>query len=389
MKMTLDQITEIEKNSEVTLYPKRGIALEKGKGIEVFDTNGKKYIDCMTNIGVNILGYGNKTITKAIAEQLELLPSTHQSYYSEPRALFLNEIRQVLPPTLNKIIFTNSGSESVEAAIKLAKAVTGKKGIIAAINSYHGRTLGALSATGQEKYREPFLPLLPYFVHIPFNSVTAIKNALTDDTAAVILEPIQAEGGLIIPDKLYLKQVQKLCREKGVLLIMDEVQTAIRTGTWLTSEQFGVIPDIVCLSKSLSYGLPFGVVVTTSEIAEKMPKGSHGSTFAGNPVACIAATNVITEIKKNNLLENAQTTGAYFLKELQTIKNPVIKDIRGIGLMLCLELTENSTPYVRNLQQLGVLAIPSNETIIRFLPPMTLTKKDVDRIVKIIKHVFT
>lgn len=388
MKLPLPEITNIEKTTQVGLYPKRGIALDKGEGHFVFDTNGKKYFDCMTNIGVNILGYGNSTISTAIANQIQTLPSVHQSFYSNERAVFLREITNVLPPTLSRIIFTNSGSESVEAAIKLAKVVTGKKGIIAATNSYHGRTLGALSATGQEKYRTQFQPLLPAFVHVPFDSPAAIKKAITDDTAAVILEPIQAEGGLIIPRKSYLKQVKAICEEKGILLIADEVQTAIRTGTWLASEQFGVIPDIVCLSKSFSYGLPFGLVVTSSEISEKMPKGAHGSTFAGNPVACTAATQVITTITNEKLLQNAKVTGEYFLNELKKLTHPVIKEVRGMGLIIGMELTENSTPFVRNLQLQGILAIPSNGTIIRFLPPITITKKDVDEIMKIIQNVF-
>lgn len=388
MKFTIDQTIQIEKNFEVPLYPKRGIALARANGIYVFDNNGKQYIDCMTNIGVNILGYGNTNIISAITKQLELLPSCHQSFYSEQRAAFLNEITSILPDNHSRIIFTNSGAESIEAALKLARAATGKKKFIATINSYHGRTLGALSATGQEKYRLPFMPLLPEFTHVPFNDISAMSMAMPNDTAAVIIEPIQGEGGIILPDKKYLSHLKTLCKEKNILLIFDEIQTAIRTGSWLVSEQLDVTPDIICLSKSLSYGLPLGLVATTEIISNSMPKGGHGSTFAGNPVTCVAATQVIQYIKKEKLLENAKVTGEYFLHKLKQIKHPLIKDVRGLGLMIGIELSEYVTPYVKKMQDYGLLTIPTAHNIIRFLPPITFNKRNVDEVVKIVKEVF-
>jgi [amino-group carrier protein]-gamma-(L-lysyl/L-ornithyl)-L-glutamate aminotransferase len=389
MKLTFDQITNLEKNNEVTLYPKRGIALAKGKGIYVFDTANKRYIDCMTNIGVNILGYEISDVANPIAEQLQTLTSVHQSFYSGPRAEALSEITSVLPAQLSKIIFTNSGAESVEAALKLAISATGKKKFIAAVNGYHGRTFGALAATGQEKYREPFLPLMPEFTHVPFNDLTSLKNTVSNETAAILLEPIQGEGGIIIPDKNYLQQVKKLCEEKHILLICDEVQSAIRTGTWLASEQFGIVPDIVCLSKSLSYGLPFGIVATTKEVSDLMPKGAHGSTFAGNPLSCAAAASVISYVKKKKLLANATGIGEYFLRKLKTIRYPVIKEVRGRGLMIAMELTVPSTTYIKKLQDHGLITIPTAGNAIRFLPPITVTKKDVDVIITIVKEVFS
>lgn len=388
MSLDLSQIINIEKNNEVTLYPKRGIALVRGEGVYVFDTDGKRYIDCMTNIGVNILGYGNSEIADAISKQIQTLPSCHQSFYSEQRAEFLNEITSILPEPLSKIIFTNSGAESVEAALKIAQTATGRKKFIAAINSYHGRTLGALSATGQDKYRMPFIPLTPEFTHVPFNDFPAMENAASDETAAIILEPIQGEGGIIIPDKDFLKKIKKLCEEKKILLILDEVQTAFRTGSLLASENFGIIPDIVCMSKSLSYGLPFGLMVTTETISNSMSKGSHGSTFAGNPVSCIAAAKVIQYIKKENLLLNTKKTGTYFISQLKTIKHPVIKEVRGSGLMIGLELTEPVTPYVKKMQDNSLLTIPTAQNTIRFLPPITFTRENVDEVIDILKEVF-
>lgn len=387
MSLNLKQISDKEDEYQVKLYPKRGIALAKGEGSYLFDIDGKQYIDCMTNLGVNILGYGESEIADAIAKQLQQLPSTHQSFYSKQRAVCLETFTKILPKTLNKIVFTNSGAESVEAAIKLARAATGKTQIIAMNNSYHGRTLGALSATGQEKYKIPFLPLLPGFTHVSFNNLMELKKAITNETAAVLLEPIQGEGGVIIPEKSYLKNLAKLARQKGILIIMDEIQTGIRTGSWLASEDMGIVPDIVCLSKSLSYGLPFGIVATNEDISEKMPKGGHGSTFAGNPVSCVAAFTVIQLIQKNNLLTNAQTIGDYFIKKLQTFKHPSIKQIRGKGLMIAIEFTEPSTPYVQKMQQLGLLAIPSGN-VIRLLPPITFTKQQVDEVINILKKIF-
>jgi len=385
--MNINKIIELEKNYEVGLYPKRGIALQKGSGIYLFDTEGKRYIDCMTNIGVNILGYGNSSIANAIAYQISALPSCHQSFYSEQRAILLKEFTDILPSQLSKIIFTNSGAESIEAALKLARIATGKKKFIAATNSYHGKTFGALSVTGQEKYRLPFLPLLPEIIHVPFNDILAMEHVIDNETAAIIIEPIQGEGGILIPNGEYLKKLKALCERNNVLFIADEVQTAIRTGTWLACEQFDVVPDIVCLSKSFSYGLPFGVVVTTSSIANKMKKGGHGSTFAGNPTVCVTARQVIRYLKKENLLESARIVGTYFLEQLQSIKNSLIKKVRGAGLMIGLELFEEVTPYVKSMQNKGLLTIPTSHNTIRFLPPVTFTKEHVDEVVKIVKEV--
>lgn len=387
MSLSIDQISHIENEKEIPLYPKRGIALGKGEGVYVFDSDGKKYLDCMTNIGVNILGYGNKTIADAISSQIQMLPSCHQVFYSQARAECIEAFGSILPSSLSRFLFTNSGSESVEAALKLARLVTGKKSYIAVHNSYHGRTFGALSATGQEKYRQPFQPLIPGFWHVPFNNFTSLYRALTADTAAVILEPIQGEAGFIFPTKDYLTNLRKLCTERNILLIFDEVQSAIRTGHWLASEHFEVKPDIVCLSKSFSYGIPFGIVAITPEISEKVAKGAHGSTFAGNPVACTAAVQTIRQIKEQDLLTSAKNTGEYFLTELKKIQNPVIKEIRGKGLMIAIELTGPCTPYVRRMQNLGLLTIPSGN-VIRFLPPIILTKEHVDEAVGIVKKVF-
>ena len=389
MSIDLKQIITVEEANTIKLYPKRGIALTKGEGVYVFDSNGKRYLDFMTNLGVNILGYSNPSITKAIYKQLETIPSTHQTFYSEARADLLRELRTILPLNLNQVIFTNSGTESIEAALKLAMAATGKNGFVAAVNAYHGRTLGSLSVTGQQKYKDSFPSLLPNIVHVPFNDVKALRMSLSENTAAVILEPIQGEAGIILPDQDYFKKVKDICQSHGILLILDEVQSAIRTGNWFAFEQLDVIPDILCLSKSFSYGIPFGLVVTTVKVGSLMPKGGHGSTFGGNPLACIAAGEVIKQIKKMKLLLNASKMGRYFLDQLNQLKHPAILKVRGKGLMIGLQLKENTTPYLKKMQENGLIAASSSSDTIRFLPPITVTKKGIDQALSIIKEVFS
>lgn len=389
MPANLKQIILNEERNEVKLYPKRGVAIEKGEGVYVYDTAGKKYLDFMTNLGVSILGYSNPEIVKAVSDQISLIPSIHQTFYSEKRADLLREFTEILPEKLCKAVFTNSGAESIEAGLKLAMAATGKTKFIAATGAYHGRTLGSLSVTGQEKYKTIFDDFLGSAVHVPYNDAGAIEKSITKDIAAVILEPIQGESGIIIPGEDYLKKVREICDKNGILLILDEIQSAVRTGVWFAFERSGIIPDILCLSKSLSYGIPFGIVFTTEEVSSAMPKGGHGSTFAGNPVSVVAAIEVLRKIKKDNLLRNASENGKYLLNELRKIKHPSILEIRGSGLMIGVELNENTTPYLKKMQDLGLIAASSSSDTIRFLCPICVTKKEIDEALVIIKEVFS
>ncbi len=389
MPANLKQIILNEERNEVKLYPKRGVAIEKGEGVYVYDTAGKKYLDFMTNLGVSILGYSNPEIVKAVSDQISLIPSIHQTFYSEVRAELLREFTEILPEKLNKAVFTNSGAESIEAGLKLAMAATRKTKFIAATGAYHGRTLGSLSVTGQEKYKTIFDDFLGSTVHIPYNDAGAIEKSITNDIAAVILEPIQGESGIIIPGEDYLKKVREICDKNGILLILDEIQSAVRTGVWFAFERSGIIPDILCLSKSLSYGIPFGIVFTTDEVSSAMPKGGHGSTFAGNPVSVVAAIEVLRKIKKDNLLRNASENGKYFLSGLRKIKHPSILEIRGSGLMIGIELNENTTPYLKKMQDLGLIAASSSSDTIRFLCPICVTKNEIDEALVIMKEVFS
>ena len=387
--MNLKQISDIENASEVKLYPKRGIALERGEGTYVYDTDGKKYLDFMTNIGVNILGYTNLSVTAAISQQLENLPSTHQTFYSDKRAEFITELETMLPDTFTQLIFTNSGAESIDAALKLAMTATGKSGFIAVTNAYHGKSLGSLSVTASEAYKQNYMAFINKDVfHVAFNDIEAVKQNINGNTAAVIVEPIQGEAGVVLPDENYLSELKQLCLSKNILLIFDEVQSAIRTGSWLASEQYGVMPDIACFSKSFSYGIPFGFVVTTKEVGDLMSKGGHGGTFSGSPLACAAALETIKQIKKEGLLENAKELGKYFLKQLEKLEHPSIVKVKGKGLMIGIEISEKTTPYLKKMQDAGLIAASSSTDTVRFLPPINVSKKEIDEALVIIREVF-
>lgn len=387
--MLINQIVKTEEDFETKLYPKRGIALKKGQGSYVFDTTGKKYLDFMTNIGVSILGYSNPQVDKSLIEQLGKIVSTHQTFYSKERAIFLKALISILPKSLDKVVFTNSGAESVEAALKFASLITGRTGFIAAKNSYHGKTLASLSVTGQEKYHKYPIPELKDIKFVDFNNIKSLEQNISKDVAAVILEPIQGEGGIFPASKDYLKQVKKICQKNGTLLILDEIQTALRTGSWFAFESYGVTPDVLCLSKSWSYGLPFGAVILTDKLSQNISKGIHTSTFAGNPLVCSASSAVIKEIKNKKLLLNSQKMGDYFIGELTNLKSQVIKEVRGKGLMIAIELSKNATLVVKAFQEKGLLAIPTGENTIRFLPPINVSKKEIDQSLKVIKEVLS
>ncbi|MEI6222377.1 MAG: aspartate aminotransferase family protein [bacterium] len=371
-------IQEIEQQYVVPLYAKRDVALVRGEGCWVFDETGKKYLDFMSNYGPNILGHGHKAFTETVQKQLGTLINCHQSFYNDQRAAMLEAYASVLPKNLNRFFFSNSGTETVEAALKFARAVTGRTQVISTNRAYHGRTLGALAATGVDKYKDPYVPMLEGFVHISYDNIEEMESTISEKTAAVILEPIQGEGGIRIPEKNYLKQVKALCEKHGALLILDEVQTGFRTGTIFGFEHFDVVPDILCLSKAIANGLPMGVTIVSPEVSEKIPKGTHGNTFGGNPLSCAAAAFVINYFKEHKLAEHVAEVGEYFLQQLQALESPVIREVRGKGLMIGLELKDRVTKYLKKMQDAGIIALPAGSTIIRFLPPLVITKEEIN-----------
>ncbi|MBI2036513.1 aspartate aminotransferase family protein [Candidatus Microgenomates bacterium] len=374
----------------VASYPNRGVTFVEGKGAYLIEKSGRKYLDFASNYGVSIFGYQYPSITRALKKQLSKIVNIHGSFGSDARDEAAKLLVSHCNGKLQRVFFSSSGSEAMEAALKFAKLASGKTHFVAMEEGYHGKTLGGLSATGSLKYRQQFEPLLWSFAHVPFGDKDALVKSVNKDTAAVILEPVQGEGGINLAPKGYLQFVQKLCNEKGILLIVDEIQTGIgRTGTFLAGEQFGLKPDILCLGKGLAGGIPIGATLVTEEIAQTIPLHVHTSTFGGNPLACAGILAVLKEFEDGKVLKHVREMGDYFLAKLKTLKHPKISEVRGIGLMLAIELSQNATPVLKALQNAKIIAIPAGSNIVRFLPPYIISKKEIDLVIAVFKKVLS
>jgi acetylornithine/LysW-gamma-L-lysine aminotransferase len=376
---------DIEQTYELAVYPRRDVVIVRGKGAKLYDENNREYIDCASNVGVSNIGHGHATVAKAVYEQYLTLGNCYSMFYNPVRAQLAQRLANLAPEGLNKAFFCNSGAEATEAAIKFARASTGRPEIVAAMRGFHGKTMGALAATWGPEYQKPFKPLMPGMKHVPFNNSEKLEAAIGESTAAAILEVVQGEGGVRVGGAEYFKKVRSLCDTNGALLIIDEVQTGFgRTGTMFASEQFEA-PDMLCLAKSLAGGIPMGAVLCNERI--KVPLKSHTSTFGGNPVACAAALASIDVIEQEGLLERAKTLGAYFLEELNRIESGRIREARGLGLMIGLELKEKAGPYVQKLMENGVIALLAGATVIRLLPPLVISREEIDTVVDQLKRV--
>ncbi|MBT3464278.1 aspartate aminotransferase family protein, partial [archaeon] len=322
---------EMEMNYIAPTYGKRGITLVRGEGVYLYDDQGKKYLDCFSNVGVTILGHANPKINDAIKNQIDKLMNLHQSFISDIRAEYSKRIVEAAPDYLTRVFYCNSGTESVEAAIKFARATTGRPEIIATKMGYHGKTMGALSLTKTApKYNNAFMPLLEDVNHFSYNDAQSLKEIISEKTAAVILEPIQGEGGIKPATKEFLEEVKKICDENGTLLIFDEVQTGMgRTGKLFAHTHFGVSCDIMCLAKGPANGVPIGMTLISDKVSEKLFKGAHTNTFGGNPLACAAGLAVLDYIDENKCLENAEEVGNYFMEQIRAIDSPLIREVRG------------------------------------------------------------
>jgi len=377
-----------EREFEFPCYPKRDLALIRGKGAVVWDQNNNKYIDCISGHGVAFIGHCNSHVIEAICRQASALIACPGTFYNDQRQQLIKKLTQIAPPYLNQFFFSNSGAEAVEAAIKFTRLTTGKKEFVSAFRGFHGRTLGALSATHNARYRQGFLPLVPGFIQVPYNRFDKLAEAVDDNTAGIILEAVQGEGGIHIAGSGYLKAVESLCREKNIILIMDEVQTGLgRTGKMFAFQYFDIKPDIVCLAKSIAGGLPMGVTMGTRNIP--MSPGKHGTTFGGNPLASAAAAAAIDYIQEYNLVKAAAEKGGYLLDRIKKFKSPVIREVRGLGLMIGIETRIKVKPIVLELMNQGVLVLPTGVNIIRLLPPAVISYKEIDRVVEKIMLVFT
>ncbi len=376
---------ELEDLYELLVYPRRNIVLVSGKGARLYDDCGREYIDCASNVGVSNIGHGHEGVARAIYEQYLTLGNCYGVFYNPVRARLAEKLISLSPPKLKRVFFCNSGAEAVEGALKFARASTGKKEIIATMRGFHGKTFGALAATWGEEYQKPFEPMMPGIKHVPFNNFQKLNEAVNAQTGAIILELVQGEGGVRVGDKAYFQQVRELCDQKEILLIFDEVQTGFgRTGTLFACQQF-VEPDILCIAKSLAGGIPMGAVVCSDAV--HVPMKSHTSTFGGNPLACAAALATLEIIERERLPERAKTLGQYFLENLRTMNSGRIREVRGLGLMLGIELKEKAGPYLQQLMEKGVIVLLAGPTVIRLLPPLVITKEEIDMALSALKEV--
>jgi acetylornithine/LysW-gamma-L-lysine aminotransferase len=364
------------------LYVKQPLVLERGKEARLWDADGREYIDCIGGHGVANVGHANPAVIQAITEQVGRLIVCPNGFYNDRRAQLLAELIRVAPPGLERAFLCNSGAEAVEAALKFGRLSTGRTKVVAAMRGFHGRTFGALSATWRKQYRQPFEPLLPGFEFVPYNRLERMEGAVDEETAAVILEVVQGEGGVIPGDGAYLRGVGALCRERGALFIVDEVQTGFgRTGRMFASQHHDLQPDLMCLAKGIAGGLPMGAVLFGPRVGE-LAKKVHGTTFGGNPLSCAAALATIHYIESEGLPQRVAELGARLLDGLRAISSPQVREVRGLGLMVAVELKEKSAPYLASLAERGVLALSAGSNVMRFLPPLVIAEQDVDAVIR-------
>ncbi len=375
----MTDLKALQQRYEFDVYPKRDVVLVRGEGARVWDDEGREYIDCVAGHGVANLGHGHPGVVRAVAEQAGRLMSCPGIFYNDVRARLLERLAGITPGNLNRAFLCNSGTETIEAAIKFARFTTGRQEFVCAMRGFHGRTMGALSATFTKEYREPFLPVVEGFQFTPFNNFAKLAEKVNDGTAAVMLEIVQGEGGVNLGQAEFFAQVSELCRERGVLFIVDEVQTGFcRTGRMFACEHFGLEPDILCLAKAMAGGIPMGAVVCADNV--QVPVGRHGSTFGGNPLACAAALAAIDAMIDERLAEAAEEKGARLVERLRAADLPRVREIRQLGLMIGIELREKSQPHLVALLEKGVLALPAGSTVIRLLPPLVITRRELDTV---------
>ncbi len=385
---------EIETKHGAGVYTKQNFAIVRGKGASLWDSDGNEYIDCSSGHGVANLGHAHPKVAAAVAEQAAKLVTLFETFPNDQRAALMEKLTalttstgSVQGPGLERVFFCNSGTESIEAAVKFARLSTGRSGIIAAMRGFHGRTLGALSATWNKKYREAFEPLVPEYSHVPYNNIGALEKALSDTTAAVLLEVVQGEGGVYPADPGYLESARELCAERGALLVIDEVQTGFgRTGRMFAYQRYDIMPDILCVAKSLAGGIPMGAVLLGPAVKNLGP-GLHGSTFGGNPLSCAAAVAALTAIQEENLPQQAAEKGEYLKEKIRALNLPLVREARGLGLMVGIELKQKAAPYIKALQEKRIIALNAGLTTIRLLPPLVITYQQLDTVVAALAEV--
>ena len=390
------QLIKLTNKHVAQTYGRYPIGLVRGKGTSVWDASGKKYIDFVAGLAVDNLGHCHPNVVSAIRKQAGRLLHVSNLYHIEPQSQLAAELTRL--SFADKFFFCNSGTEANEAAIKLARRWFYDNGqpkrfeIITMKDSFHGRTMASLSATAQKKIHTGFKPLLPGFKYVPFNDIAALKKTITKKTCAVLIEPIQGEGGVNLAQETYLKTLRKICNEKGILLIFDEIQTGFgRTGHLFAYERHKIKPDIITLAKALGGGIAIGAMGSTNKIIKSFAPGTHGATFGGNPLACAASLASLKTLTKKGFLEKSSATGHYFLKQLYRLKDnfSIIREVRGVGLMLAVELNQPGAEVVTNCMKEGLLINCIQQNTIRFLPPLIITRKEIDFLIRTLSKIFT
>jgi predicted acetylornithine/succinylornithine family transaminase len=388
----VQDVIELERQYVLGTYARFPVVLTKGKGVFVEDINGKKYLDMVSGLGVNALGYSHPRIVKVIRDQAAKVIHLSNLYYNQYQGPLAKKL--VETSGLARVFFSNTGTEAIDGAIKLARAYGHKLGgegkfkLVAASNSFHGRTYGAMSLTATAKYRDDFKPLLEGVTFVPLNDVEALRAVVNDSTCGVFLETIQGEGGIFECTTEYLHAARQICNERRAALVLDEIQCGLgRTGELFAFKRHGIVPDILAVAKPVAAGLPLGAIIVTQEIADVISAGKHGTTFGGGPLACRVALEYFAILEEAHLLEHVNRVGAYFHQELTNLRDTFasVKEVRGRGLMLALDLNVLSRPYSDAALAAGVLINSTHETTLRFLPPFILEEKHVDKTVKLLK----
>ncbi len=383
-------IVDREASTMASTYWKRPLVITHGLGASLWDAEGREYLDCTSNYGVAITGHCHPRVVEAIKNQADLLLSCHGTFYNEARSGILERLSTISPDGLKRAFLSNSGTESIEFAFKLARRSTGKTGIISMMGAFHGKTMGALSATWNKKYRTPFEPLVPGFKHVPYGRLERVEAAIDDETAAIIAEPIQGESGVNVPPDEFLPGLRDICDDKGVLLILDEIQTGFgRTGDMFACQHYNIEPDILCLAKAVASGLPMGVTMATEEVMSKLKMGDHSSTFGGGPVACAAACATLDVLRDERLPERAKTNGEYMLSKLEELaeKYRIVRGVRGRGLMLGLDLRFDVLNIIMGSLERGVLFLDAGRNVVRMLPPLIIDRGEIDRAITVLDEV--
>jgi LysW-gamma-L-lysine/LysW-L-ornithine aminotransferase len=368
------------------LYPKRPLAIVRGAGACLYDAEGRAYIDCVGGQGAANLGHCHPEVVAAIQAQAASLLNCPEIFHNDQRAAYLGELAAALPMPA-RIFLCNSGAEAVEAALKFARLLTGRQGVIASKRGFHGRTMGALSATWEPKYREPFEPLVPAFAHVAYGDRAALEAAVDAQTAAVLLEPVQGEGGVRPAPPGYLEAAQRICSERGALLLVDEVQTGFgRTGRLFAVEHNAITPDLLIMAKSIAAGLPMGAVAIHARHGA-LPGGAHGTTFGGGPLLCAAARAALRAYQQEDLPRQAAEKGTWLLERLRGLELPAVREVRGLGLLVGLELKGRVQPALQALLERGVLALPAGPNVLRLLPPLVISYDELDEVVSAVAAV--